>query len=81
VKFTCFNLRSALRERRIPHTGTKLEMVRRLAFFIDKIQMLLYSTLTRSDQDLSESEGEEGNDVDPKDAEGAGDTGSLSRTL
>jgi hypothetical protein len=60
-------------------------MVRRLAFFIDKKANpdapLLDTDYIRDNQDLNESEGEEGNDEDPEDVEGAGDAGSLSRTL
>ena len=85
-KLTCLILRSALRERSIPHTGTKLEMARRLAFFIDKKTAnpdapLLLTDYIRDFQDLSESDGEEGNDEDGVDAEGAGDAGSISKNL
>jgi phage tail protein X len=79
-KLTCPILRTALRERSIPHNGSKLEMARRLAFFIDQKKAnvdapLILTDYIRDFQDLSESDGEEGNDEDAEDAEGAGDVG------
>lgn len=82
-KLSVKNLRSALLERNIPKTGTKLEMAKRLDFFFNKQEANpttppIATDYIREDQDLSESDGdEEGNEDDPKDAEGAGDADSL----
>jgi hypothetical protein len=75
-KLSVNNLRLALRERNIPHTGKKLELVRRLDFFFNKLEANpvaapLATHYIRDDQDLSESDGEDGNDDDPEDAEEA----------
>jgi hypothetical protein len=55
----------------MPHSRKKLEMTRRLDFFFNKLEANptatpLATDYIRDDQDLSESDGEEGNDEDPK---------------
>ncbi len=82
-KLSVKNLRSALQERNVPKSGTKLDMARRLDFFFNKQEANpttppIATDYIRDDQDLSESDGEEGNEDDPENAEeGAGDTDSL----
>jgi hypothetical protein len=70
-KLTGKNLQSACRERNIPHTGTKLVMVKRLDMFFNRLEAIptadpLATGDIRDDHDLSDSDEEDGNDDDPE---------------
>jgi hypothetical protein len=70
-KLTGKNLQSACRERNIPHTGTKLVMVKRLDLLFNRLEANptaapLATDYIRDDQDLSDSDEEDGNDDDPE---------------
>jgi hypothetical protein len=69
-KLTVKNLQSACRERNIPHTGKKLEMVKRLDLFFNRLEANptaspLATDYIRDDQDLNDSDEEDGNAEDP----------------
>jgi hypothetical protein len=68
-KLTVKNMQSACRERNIPHTGKKLEMVKRLDLFFNRLEANpaaapLATDYIRDDQDLSDSDEEDGTDED-----------------
>jgi hypothetical protein len=72
-KLTVKNMQSACRQRIIPHTGKKLKMVKRLDLFFNSLEAnptaaLLVTDYIRDDQDLSDSDEEDGNDEDPKES-------------
>jgi hypothetical protein len=72
-KLTVNNLQSVCRERNIPHTVKKLEMVQRLDFFFNILEANptaapLATDYIRDNQDLSDSDEDDGNDKDPEES-------------
>jgi hypothetical protein len=73
-KVTVKNLQSACRERNIPqHTGKKLEMVKRLDLFFNRLEANLTAAplatdYIRDNQNLNDSDEEDGNAEDPEES-------------
>jgi hypothetical protein len=67
-KLTVKNLQLACRDRNIPHTGKKLKILQTLGFFFKEQEnnpaaaRPLATDYIRDDQDLSDSDAEDGND-------------------